>query len=295
MTDSDRHRLLALLGDLPDRDRPIRAKTISKDSRADFDVETLELDLNGIELVPAYFVKPPGARGHGPTVLYNHWHGGEYKLGKEQLFRGEPSYATSLTSAGYRVLCIDHWAFGVRSTRSEGEIFKRFIWAGRVMWGMMVFDSIRALDYLATRDDVDTDRIGTIGMSMGSTMAWWLAALDERVKVCIDICCLSDFDALLETNAVDGHGVYYFVPSLLKHFTAGAINALIAPRAHLSIAGNKDKFTPPLGLDRVDEHLTRVYRELGAGDQWKQSRYPVGHEETAEMRAEMLAFFERWL
>ena len=34
-------------------------------------------------------------------------------------------------------------------------------------------------------------------MSMGSTMAWWLAALDERMKVTVDICCLTDFEALL--------------------------------------------------------------------------------------------------
>ena len=65
------------------------------------------------------------------------------------------------------------------------------------MWGMMVYDSIRALDYLETRPDIDAGRIGTLGLSMGSTMAWWLAALDERVKVCVDLCCLTDFEALM--------------------------------------------------------------------------------------------------
>ncbi len=48
------------------------------------------------------------------------------------------------------------------------------------MWGLMVYDSIKAIDYLQTRDDIDPRRIATLGMSMGSTMAWWLAALDER-------------------------------------------------------------------------------------------------------------------
>ena len=74
------------------------------------------------------------------------------------------------------------------------------------MWGMMVYDSLRAVDYLVTRADVDAGRIGTIGMSMGSTMGWWLAALDERVKVCVDICCLTDFEALLEEKGLEGHG-----------------------------------------------------------------------------------------
>ena len=58
----------------------------------------------------------------------------------------------------------------------------------------MVYDSIKAIDYLLTRPDVDGSRIATLGISMGSTMAWWVAALDPRVKVCIDICCLTDFE-----------------------------------------------------------------------------------------------------
>ena len=72
------------------------------------------------------------------------------------------------------------------------------LWRGRVMWGMMVYDSLRALDYLASRRDVDRSRLGTLGLSMGSTMAWWVAALDERVKACVDICCLTDYEALMD-------------------------------------------------------------------------------------------------
>ena len=82
---------------------------------------------------------------------------------------------------------------------------------------------------------------------MGSTMAWWLAALDERVKVCVDLCCLTDFAALIETRGLDGHGIYYYVPRLLKHFTTAEINALIAPRPHLALAGNYDRLTPSPG------------------------------------------------
>ena len=66
------------------------------------------------------------------------------------------------------------------------------------------------------------------------------AALDERVKVCVDICCLTDFQALIETRGLDGHGIYYYVPGLLKHFTTAQINALICPRALQIQAGNKD-------------------------------------------------------
>ena len=135
------------------------------------------------------------------------------------------------------------------------------LWRGQVLWGMMVYDSLRAIDYLVAREDVDAGRVATLGLSMGSTMAWWVAALDERVRVCVDLCCLTDFEALIETRGLDGHGIYYYVPGLLKQFTTAQINALIAPRAHLSLAGNHDRLTPPAGLDRIDAELRRVYAD----------------------------------
>ncbi len=151
------------------------------------------------------------------------------------------------------------------------------------------------MDYLAARPDVDAERLGTLGISMGSTMAWWTAALDPRVTACVDICCLTDYQALVEARGLDQHGIYYYVPRLLQHFTAAEINALIAAKAHLSLAGNYDPLTPPIGLDRIDVELTAVYKAESAPDAWKLLRYDIGHFETAAMRAEVLAFLDRWL
>ena len=130
---------------------------------------------------------------------------------------------------------------------------------------------------------------------MGSTMAWWLAALDERIKVTVDICCLTDFHTLIKQRGLDGHGLYYYVPRLLKHFTTAQINSLIAPRAHLSLAGNYDKLTPPEGLDLIDAELKKAYAKAGARNAWNLVRYDIGHFETAAMRAEIFGFLEKWL
>ena len=301
--ESRRRELYSLLGDFPDRRRSVRWEKVSEERREKHVLEKLRLDLNGIEDVPAYFARPlnakPGQRL--PTVLYNHAHGGDYKLGKDELINGsrffqKPPYADELTSCGYNALCVDHWVFGERSGRTESSVFKQMLWEGRVLWGMMVFDSLRALDYLVTRPDVDPNRVATLGLSMGSTMAWWAAALDERIKVCVDLCCLTDFHALIETNGLDGHGVYYYVPRLLKHFTTAQINALISPRPHLALAGNKDTLTPQQGLDRIDAELKKVYAADGAPQgAWRMFRQDVPHAETAEMRTEVVTFLEKWL
>jgi dienelactone hydrolase len=297
---SRRNELYSLMGDLPSRTRGISAKVVGTEEHPGYVVEKLVLDLNGLEPVPAYFARPKNLKGAAPTVLYHHAHGGDYKLGKDEFLKGraaihKPPYAELLTSMGYCGFCADTWVFGERATRTELDVFKEMLWHGRVLWGMMVYDSLRAMDYLASRPEVDKSRIGTAGLSMGSTMAWWLAALDERVKVCVDICCLTDFQALMATNNLKGHGIYYYVPSLLKHFTTAQINALIAPRAHLSLAGNLDALTPPAGLERIDRELKAVYASAGHPERWRLFRQDVGHQETPEMRAEIVAFFRKHL
>ena len=273
-----------------------------REEREGYALEVLRLDLNGIEPVPAYFTTPLGAPAGArfPVVLYNHAHGGDYVLGKDELLRGRsalqtPPYAAALAARGVAALCIDAWNFGERRGRSESELFKELLWRGQVLWGLMVYDTLKATDYLVSRPDVDPTRIASLGLSMGSTMAWWHAALDERVRVCIDLCCLTDFQALIETRNLDGHGIYYYVPALLEHFTTAEINALISPRAHLSIAGELDKLTPPAGLDRIDRELKQVYSAAGASERWELRRYRTGHFETHDMRAKVLAFLDRFL
>lgn len=299
LTQERRNQLYALLGELPDRSRPISAKSLGSIVHEEIEVEQLILDLNGLESVPALFARPKGD-GPFPCVLFNHSHGGNYAGGKRELLIGrdylfERSYLKDFVERGYAVLCIDHWLFGERRGRTESELFKHMLWHGQVLWGMMVFDSLRAVDYLCTRTDINHARLATVGMSMGSNMAQWLAALEPRISVCVDICCLTDFDALIDARGLDGHGVYYYVPSLLRHFTAADVNGLIAPRAHLSLAGNYDRLTPPAGLARIDAALKNVYGSQQAQDHWRLLRYDVAHFETAEMRWEVMRWLERFL
>ena len=295
-----RTELYALFGDLPARQRPIGGTKQREEERDGYVLETWLLDLNGLEPVPAYLARPRAISGRAPAVLFNHSHGGGYTIGKQEFVDGRSylqpiPYAKVLTDMGYVSLCIDQWVFGERSHATEADTFKAMLWQGQVLWGMMVYDSLRALDFLTARPDVDPERVGTLGMSMGSTTAWWLAALDTRLKVTVDINCLTDFQALLAENGLSRHGLYYFVPGLLKRFTTAQINALIAPRAHLGLAGLRDSLTPLKGLDLIDAELQKVYAAAGHPERWKLLRYDVAHVETAEGRAEIIAFLKRFL
>ena len=288
-----RERLYSLLGDLPDPKRPISCKLVAADDMGDFVLEHLVLDLNGIENVPAFFTRPKNAPAPYPVVLFSHSHGGFYHMGKNELLHPAPygykqPYAGVLAKMGIACLAIDHWCFGERSGRRESETFKSMLWDGQVMWGMMVYDSLRAVDYIVSRPDTDNGRVCALGMSMGSTMSIWVTALEPRIKVCVDICCLTDFDELEKGNSLDAHGIFYYVPALRKYFSMVDINALIAPRPHLSTAGLYDLLTPPAGLYKIDKALA------GAGG-FELKTYPCGHLETREMREDVLEFIKRTL
>lgn len=263
-------------------------------------LEHLLLDLNGTELVPAYLAIPMHAPKPAPVVLYNHAHGGDYALGKDELIQSRKellplSYLDELTQRGFAVLCIDHWLFGERSGRCELDFVKESLWHGRVVWGMMVYDSLKAIDYIQTREELDHTRIGTLGLSMGSTMVWWLAALDDRIKVGVDLCCLTDFETFEQESGLSGHGLYYYVPGLLKHFSTSKICSLAAPRARLSLAGRLDPLTPESGLMKIDKAMKALYKSQHAADRWKLHIENVGHKETPKMRALALDFIERFL
>jgi hypothetical protein len=212
----------------------------------------------------------------------------------------QPAYAPVCAEKGLVTLAIDSWCFGERKHEENGrqgeeDAFKLMLWRGRVLWGMMMFDEVRALDYLASRPEVDRQRLGALGMSMGSTKAWWLAALDPRVRLCLDVCCLTDFEELIKIHNLKGHGIYYYVPSLLEHFQTAQINELIVPRARLSVNGRQDSLTPPAGVERVRDYLMPLYRKYGKEEDCRIELFDCGHIELPEMRRLILEWMDKYL
>jgi dienelactone hydrolase len=297
-----RKELWSLLGDLPWQHRPAPPKLIKTEKHDGYTLERLVLDLNGEEPVPALLLIPDKRPPRAPGLLFIHWHAGMYGLGKEQLLRGveaQPAYAPVLAEKGIVTLAIDSWCFGERQHESDGhtgeqDAFKLMLWQGRVLYGMMMFDEFRALDYLASRPEVDPQRLGAFGMSMGATKAWWLAALDPRVKLCIDVCCLTDYDELIKAHSLKEHGIYYYVPSLLKHFQTAQINELIVPRAHLSVNGRLDPLTPPAGVEKIRDYLLPLYRTYGREQDLQIELFNCAHVELPEMRKLIVEWLDRY-
>jgi len=298
-----RKELWGLLGDLPWQHKPGPAKLVKTEKHDGYTLERLVLDLNGVEPVPALLLIPDKIQKPAPGLLFIHWHGGMYDLGKEQLLIGDkaqPAYAPVCAEKGLVTLAIDSWCFGERKHAKVGKVgeedaFKLMLWRGQVLYGMMMFDEFRAVDYLASRPEVDAKRLGAFGMSMGSTKAWYLAALDPRVRLCLDVCCLTEFEELIKINNLKGHGIYYYVPRLLQHFSTAQINELIVPRPRLSVNGRQDDLTPPAGVEKVRDYLLPLYRKYGREADCRIELFDCPHVELPEMRKLILEWMEAHL
>lgn len=300
--------VLRSLGDLPARPSPPRARIISRQLHRGYTLEKVAID-NGVDgEVSALLLVPEGRQGPVPAILWLHsstpdqtqilipdTNGGAEPLGE------------AFVAAGYVVLAPDAYWHGDRAGtgpagvaetgRAEQEsLFKLHLWHGRTLWGMFVRDDQIALDYLCSRPEVDTTRIGTTGMSMGSTRAWWLAAVDERIAAVVAVACLTRYQNLIAHGELRQHGVYYFVDGLLKHFDTEGVLALIAPRPLLALTGELDAGSPADGVRALETAVGRTYEALGAKGRFRSILYPeVGHLYTPSMRAEMREWFDLWL
>lgn len=294
-----KEHLWTLLGDLPAAPNLNGIKTAEFIHPEGYLLETWCFDLNGEERVPAYIAKPLNAKAPLPLVLVNHSHGGMYHLGKTELiepshYLQRPSYAKTITDMGGMAACIDMWGFGDRM-RKESEMVKEMLWRGKVVWGMMLYDNIRFLDMLLKRSDVAKEKVAAVGMSMGAMQSWWLAALDDRVKIVVDLGGQVDAETLLKQGHLDKHGFYSYVPGFLKHTSTVAIQKEIIPRKRLCLVGTHDRNCPLEGVQLLDRKLQEAYAIAGVPGNWQTKYYGCGHQETAEMRYDWTTYLKTHL
>jgi lysophospholipase L1-like esterase/dienelactone hydrolase len=295
------------LGELPARPSPQRVRLVCRELRTGYSVEHVAID-NGVDgEISALLLLPDRRSKPAPAILWLH----SSTPDKTQILTphtngGAEPLGEVFVRAGYVVLAPDAYWHGDRAgtgpsgtapdAREQEDLFKWNLWMGRTLWGMFVRDDQIALDYLYGRPEVDKTRIGATGMSMGSTRAWWLAAVDEHVTAVVGVACLTRYQNLIAHGQLRQHGVYYFVNGLLKHFDTEGVIALIAPRPYLALTGELDAGSPADGIRVIEDRAGRVYAALNARAQFQSIRYPnIGHSYTPAMRAEMVAWFARWL
>lgn len=186
-------------------------------------------------------------------------------------------------------------AFNQRASQNESLLGRSLLTAGVTWPGVLLWDDIRALDYLASRPEVDPARLGCVGLSVGGYRSFLLAALDERIRVAVDVGWMTSLGSQIKQHVIHSIGLSFHIIGLYRYLDLPDLAALIAPRAVLVINGSQDRLFDLNGVKAAFEKVARCYAKAGAPDRQKCSLYDAPHEFNLKMQAEAWQWIERWL
>jgi len=294
----------------------------------DVELFTDESDRNGQEWTPAVFMKPVEDGGRDettsvrPCVVLLHATGGD----RRQLARQAAQYA----SRGYLAVSVDSRHHGSRASDAYNDALVRS-WRtadARPFLFDTVYDLMRLLDHVQQRADVDRERVGVTGVSLGGMHAWLWAAADERLSCAAPMIGVQSFAWAVEHDRWqaraeslrrgDAPSVFdvatkdlgkvncdasvvkrvwdRIAPGLLTYADAPQSLPLIAPRPLLVLNGELDPRCPLPGLRLALERTKDAYATLNSADALDAFiQSGVGHEATSEMHQAAAAFLDRHL
>ena len=237
-------------------------------------IERVEYQAELGETIPSYALIPDGADPGmpRPAIAVWHQHNDEFELGKSEPagLAGNPMHHTgaALAQEGYIVLCPDALGFEERrdsvlaGPEFERFLFLKYVVQGRCLAWKNILDMRRAIDYLCSRQDVDPDRIGCYGHSLGSTFTWLVGPWEPRLRCLVGNCCLPSYAAIHRVHLL--HSFSNFVPGLLQYGDTPDVAALIAPRPlHLNF-GALDEINPVPEVRQAVARIRLAYQALGA-------------------------------
>lgn len=288
-----RARLRSALGlePLPPR-TPLNAAVLGRVERDGYSVERLTFESRpGFVVTANVYVpaRPPGAAERLPAVLCpaGHW---QHAKAQPQV----QARCIGLAKLGFIALVYDPFGQGERNVPGNGhrEYFASVL-AGRNNMSYMVWDTVRALDYLLTRADVDPRRIGCTGASGGGLNTFYAAAIDERIAAACPVVYVSRLREFLETG-ID-HCPCSHVNGLASFADEGTVLALMAPRPVLMIAATEDPMFTPKGAREALAQALPAFRARGAGDRIAVLEFPGGHDYSRPMREALYGWARRCL
>lgn len=240
----------------------------------------------------------------------------------KQQFYGGKSIATELARRGNVVITIDmfYWgqrrmlldddppsyrdprtmtkeeiaAFNRRAGQNEPLVARSLFTAGVTWPGVVLWDDLRTIDYLATRPEVDAKRLGCVGLSVGGYRSFLLAALDPRMRVAVDVGWMTSLGSQIARHVVNTIGFSFHIIGLYRYLDLPDLAAPIAPRSLMVISGSQDRLFPPKGVEAAFAKIDQCFRKAGVPDRQRCRMYDAPHQFNVEMQADAWNWVERW-
>lgn len=308
-----RKQWLELLGGLPDR-VPVRFTRLASAREASHTRHHIRYDTVHGDTVTAYLLVPhiaDGSHAHPsgklPAVMALHPTANTGK-GDIALASGRDGrrYALELADRGYVVLAPDTITAGERKAEDAEYFHTAAFDAEYPGWsavGKMLADHLQGLDLLCSLPEVDPERVGAIGHSLGGYNAYFLAGMDARVKAVVVSCGLSTFHGDPDPNRWGKRDWFTHIPKVTELLRADQLSfdfheiaALAAPRPFFCWIAQQDIYMPHWKeIGEAAAELHRLYKYLGCGDRLQAVIGTSGHDFPDPIRNWAYAFLDRWL
>lgn len=170
---------------------------------------------------------------------------------------------------------------------------KSILTAGTTWPGIILQGDRRAVDLLLTRPEVDSSRIGAMGLSLGGLRTTYLFGMDSRIKTGIITGFSSSYKQMIRRHL--HHTWMMYVPRQYNFLDLPDVASLNAPSPLLILNSEKDHLFPLEGMKAAEEKLHRIYTKMGAPDHFRVNYYDVPHSMTIPMQEDAFRWLERWL
>lgn len=187
------------------------------------------------------------------------------------------------------IAAYNSWAGG-----HESVMAKSLFCAGTTWPGMFLAEDQRALDVLASRQDVDAGRIGCGGLSGGGLRTVYLGGLDPRIKCAVCVGFMSTWNDFLLNKAYT-HTWMTYAPLLSKYLDFPEILGLRVPLPTMTLNNTEDQLYTLPEMKRADKMLKDVFTKAGASDKYHGGFYPGEHKFDKPMQQDAFDWFDRWL
>jgi cephalosporin-C deacetylase-like acetyl esterase len=283
-----------LLGEFPPRSplNPVKTRTIDCDG---YRIENIAFESRPNHHVTANLYVPTVGKGPFPGVLVVCGHSGNGKA-----YDGYHRACILLVKHGFVTLIVDPISQGerlqtgnIRGTQSHTllDIGANLVGTDAVAYEL--WDNVRSLDYLLSRSEVDSKRIGLTGNSGGGTQSAYLMAFDERIGPAAPSCFISSQQSILHRLGSQD-GCQQLPSDSLQGLEHASYLAMRAPKPTMILAAEQDYFPIAAARETFDE-ARNIFKFLGAEESVGFFSFNDKHGFSKPRREAAVRWMCRWL
>jgi len=288
-----RSKLIELIGGFPAERQALNPVTLEEREFPGYRREKIVFDSRHGVSVLAYALIPKNRTAPLPTMICVPGHGrgvddivGIDAQGRDRTDKSgyQHDFALQVVEAGMTAVAIEPMGFGCRRDELNARhgldrkgcepLAGGALMVGQTLIAWRVWDVMRTLDYISTRPELDSHRVGCMGISGGGTVTLFSAALEPRLRVALVSGYLNTFRDSVGSIA---HCIDNYVPGILNWAEMYDLAGLIAPRPLFVESGERDAIFPIHASIQSFGKVREIYDVFGSKEMVEQETFPDEH------------------